>query len=184
MKTLMLRTAAAGLLGLLAACAQPGIQFEASKKSPLELRSAQTRLIAGDQDAVMRGVVATLHDLGYRITKVEVGAGTVSATRQTTLRMAVVVSPRSAQESVVRANATIVALRREAQVDSPVFYARNFFDPLGAALQRDVIAVPEEAAVPDALMPVAERNTARERAAAAAPATGGNAASTTGSSTR
>ena len=81
------------LIAPLAACAvaNPGITFLPSKKSAVELRAVQTRLIPGDPDNVMRGVIATLHDLGYRITKADPGAGTVSATRQTALRMAVAV---------------------------------------------------------------------------------------------
>ena len=63
---------------------------------------------------MQRGVAATLHDLGYRITKADAATGTVSGTRSTALRLAVVVQPRGPSESVVRANATIVSLRREA----------------------------------------------------------------------
>ena len=152
-----------------AACApQPqAIQFIPSKKSAVELRSAQSRLVQGDANAVMRGVIGTLHDLGYRITKAEPDAGTVSAIRQTMLRMAVVVLPKSANESVVRANATIVALRQEAQVDSPAFYQTDFFVPLGATLARDLFAVPDTVAAPEAARPAGELNTAKEREAAA-----------------
>ena len=165
------------LIAPLAACAvaNPGITFLPSKKSAVELRAVQTRLIPGDPDNVMRGVIATLHDLGYRITKADPGAGTVSATRQTALRMAVAVQPRSGGESVVRANATIISLRQEAQVDSADFYSRNFFTPLGATLQREPAAVPDEVIAPEAVRPIAELNTARERQAAAArlaPVTG------------
>jgi hypothetical protein len=139
----------------------------------------QTRLVPGDSSAVMRGVVATMHDLGYRITKADAATGTVSGTRSTALRLAAVVQPRDAGQSIVRANATIVSLRREAQVDAPEFYSRNFFDPLGATLQRELAAVPAEVAAPDATHPVAELNTAKERRAA-----GGRATPATGSSPR
>lgn len=159
---------------LLSACAQPGVDFVASQKSAVELRAMQTRLVPGDSNTAMRGVVATMHDLGYRITKADAATGTVSGTRATALRLAAVVQPRGAGESVVRANATIISLRREAQVDAPEFYSRNFFGPLGATLQRELAAVPEEVSVPDAARPAAELNTAKEREAAsrAASATG------------
>lgn len=142
-------------------------QFVPSSKPALELRAAQTRLVPGDTDTVMRGVIATLHDLGYRITKVEPGAGTVSATRQTALRMAVAVRSRTPVESVVRANATIVALNREAQVDSPMFYRDDFFTPLGAMMARNVIDVPEDVTAPDAVQPTAELNVIKARETAA-----------------
>jgi len=157
----------AGLLVPLAACAVPGVQYVPSKKSAVELRSVQTRLVPGNQDTVMRGVIGTLHDLGYRITKVESGAGTVSAIRQTALRMAIVVRPKDSTTSVVRANATIVAIGKEAQVDSPEFYQQDLYLPLGVALQRQVATLPDDVAVPDAMRPVGELNTASERKAAA-----------------
>ncbi len=153
----------------LAACAppNPGIVFLPSKKSAVELRAVQTRVIPGDADSVMRDVIATLHDLGYRITKAEPGAGTVSGTRQTALSMAVVVQPRSPRESVVRANAFILSFRQEAQVDSPEFFTQNFFNPLGALTQRTLAALPDDATAPEPVRPAAERNAAKERRAAA-----------------
>ena len=153
------------VLAGLAACAgaAPDTEFLPSKKTALELRAAQTRLVAADADTVMRGTIATLQDLGYRITRVEPGAGDVSATRQTALRMAVIVQPRSPTESVVRANATIVELRREAQVDSPVFYQQDFFDPLGATLGRSLAEVPPDIGAPDPIRPAAELNTIKQR---------------------
>jgi hypothetical protein len=172
-------------LALLVACAQPiaPVQFEPSKKSAVELRAAQTRLVPEDSDDVMRGVIATLQDLGYRITRVESDAGTVSGTRQTALRMAVVVQPRTSQESMVRANATIVALRRETQVDSPEFYQRDFFVPLGDILQRTVADLPAEATAPEPVRPVAELNTSKELEGAKPKPPAGGATSATGTKT-
>ena len=155
------------VLVALGACAvQPTVEFIPSKKSAVELRSMQTRTMPGDDNTVMRGVVATLHDLGYRITRAETGAGTVSGTRMTTLRMAVVVRPGPGGQSIVRANATVVAPLREAQVDDPAFYRDNFFTPLAAMTGRQLADVPESSTVPDAFRPVAEINTATERKAA------------------
>lgn len=155
------------LLAPLAACATaPETQFIPSRKSAVELRTMQARAVDTDADTAMRGVIATLHDLGYRITRVEPDARTVSATRQTALRMAVVVQPREASRSTVRANATMIAPLQEAQVDAPEFYQRNFFEPLGATLGRMPMAVSAEDDAPEATRPVAEVNTAREREAA------------------
>ena len=156
------------LLLALGACAvQPKMEFIPSKKSSVELRSMQTRTMPGDENTVMRGVIATLHDLGYRITRAETGAGTVSGTRMTTLRMAVVDRLGTGGQSIVRANATVLAPLREAQVDDPVFYRDNFFVPLAAMTGRQLADAPEGGNVPDAIRPVAEINTATERKAAA-----------------
>lgn len=155
------------LLALGACVAQPKMEFIPSKKGAVELRSMQTRIVPGDDNTVMRGVVATLHDLGYRITRAETGAGTVSGTRLTTLRMAVVVRPGLAGQSIVRANATVLAPFREAQVDDPAFYRDNFFTPLAAMTGRQLADAPESNSVPDAVRPIAEINTAAERKAAA-----------------
>jgi hypothetical protein len=167
----------------IAACSvgPPPTEFIPSKKSAVELRAAQGRLVAGNEDVVMRGVVATLHDLGYRITKVEAGAGTVSATRQTELRMAVVVRPKDATESIVRANATIVAVNRESQVDSAEFYEKDFYDELGGNLQRNIAALPDDVTPPEAVRPAAELNTASERKAAAKTNSAAVSKSATGS---
>jgi hypothetical protein len=166
---------AASIAWLLTGCVAPQsqVEFVPSRKSAVELRSMQVRTVPMDADSAMRGVVATLHDLGYRITKVESDARTISATRQTTLRLAVIVQARGLSESTVRANATILSPLREAQVDSPEFYQRNFFGPLGAELGRMPSIVTAETPVPEAPRPAAELNSAREREAAANRAQGG-----------
>lgn len=174
------------IVGSLAGCAanQQQVEFIPSRKSAVELRSMQARSVSADADTTMRAVVATLHDLGYRITRVEPDALTVSATRQTTLRLAVVVQPRGAAESTVRANATIIAPLREAQVDTPEFYQRNFFEPLGATLGRMPTELASEMAAPEAPRPAAELNTARERETAANRAAGASVGPTTGAPSR
>lgn len=159
------------LAATVSACAQPQPTFIASQKSALELRSIQSRTVDMPADAAMRGVVATMHDLGYRITRVAPDAGTVSGTRQASLRMAVVVQPRGEDSSTVRANASIATLQFETQVDSPEFYRRNFFEPFGASTGRLVAMLDEGEAAPDAARPVAEINTAREREAQTSPVT-------------
>lgn len=154
------------LLALAACGVAPTTEFIPSKKSAVELRAMQTRSMPGDDNTVMRGVVATLHDLGYRITRAETDAGTVSGTRMTRLRMAVVVRAGTGGQSIVRANATVLAPGREAQVDDPEFYRNNFFGPLAATTGRQLADAPEGNSVPDAVRPVAELNTAVERKAA------------------
>jgi len=145
-----------------AACAQQQqVVFEPSRKSAAELRAMQVRVVDGEPEAVMRGVVATLHDLGYRITRIEADSGTVSATRKAALRMAVVVQAKPPDRSVVRANATLLGVGREGQVDSPEFYAANFFRPLGAALHRDLALLSAHDDAPEAVRPVAERTSSR-----------------------
>jgi len=176
---------AIAIVGSLAGCAiQQQVEFIPSRKSAVELRSIQVRSVPADADTTMRAVISTLHDLGYRITRVEPDARTVSATRQTTLRIAVIVQPRGAAESTVRANATVIAPPREAQVDSPEFYQRNFFEPLGAMLGRMPTELTSEVAAPEAPRPAAELNTARERESAANRAAGSPAGPTTGAPTR
>lgn len=152
-----------------AACAPPVAKdnFVPSKKTAVELRAVQSRVVPADRDIAVRGTIATLHDLGYRITKVEPDAGTVSATRQTALRMAVVVQPHQSGQSVVRANATLIGFGREAQVDSAEFYRANFFEPLGATMQRSLAEVPIDIATPDPARPVAEPPLQRHRQAGA-----------------
>ena len=155
----------------LAGCATtPTTQFIPSGKSAVELRAIQSRVVEAGPDDAMRAVIATMHDLGYRITRVSPAAGTVSGARQAELRMAVVVKARTPEESAVRANATLLSPLREAQVDSAEFYQSNFFAPLGDTLGRMPRALGEAEDAPDAARPVAEINTAREREAAAASA--------------
>lgn len=165
------------LLAGLSACAvaPPPTEFLASKKSAVQLRSIQTREIDANEDTTMRAVIGTLHDLGYRITRVEEGADTVSATRETALRIAVVVRPKTPTVSIVRANATVVTVGKEAQVDSPEFYLKDFFDPLGATMHRQLTELANDESAPDAARPVAEIDTAEERKALATAAVHQNA---------
>jgi len=150
------------ILSCLGACGQPPIKFEPSQKSALQLRAVQVRLVVGEPDSVTRAVVDTLHDLGYRITRADATTRTVSATRQTELRVAVVVKPRPPGQSVVRANATIIGVGREAQIDSPEFYSEDFFRPLAATLKRDLaMAGDHDEDVPAPTLPIAERNSSR-----------------------
>ncbi|MCK8788178.1 hypothetical protein M0638_27905 [Roseomonas sp. NAR14] len=138
----------------LAGCAPqpPERQFQASTRSAVELRAMQSRMIDGEANTVLRGVIATLHDLGYRIDKAEPNAGTVTATKMNTVRLTAVVRQREPGRSVVRANAVVWQPRLETQVDEPNFYLANFFAPLAATLGREAFAAPEDG-VPEAVRP-------------------------------
>jgi len=151
----------------LAACAQPGQQYIPSKKSAVELRTIQTRVVPADYDATMRAVIETMQDLGYRVTRVSPEAGVVSGTRVASLRLAAVVQEREPELTAVRANASVVSPVAEAQVDSPEFYAQNFFRPLEATLGRDLSRISETDQAPEAARPIAEINTMAEREARA-----------------
>ncbi|WP_198378009.1 hypothetical protein [Neoroseomonas rubea] len=156
---------ALAVLGPLTACAhqEPQRTFQASTRSAVELRAMQSRLIDGDAPAVLRGVVATLHDLGYRITKAEPGAGTITATKMNTVRLTAVVRQRGPSQSVVRANAVVLLPNIETQVDDPNFYLRNFFAPLSAMLGREAFAAPSDDSVPNAVRPEPEPDPRRRR---------------------
>ena len=107
-------------------------------ESALKLRSAQTRTFdTGDQNGVLRGVVATLQDLGFMVTGADAALGSVSGRKFTTdgggrtydLRITVTVRPRGATQTLVRANAEF----NNAPVDDPTAY-QNFFASLGKSL--------------------------------------------------
>ncbi len=158
-----------GILTLAGCAQQRQMEFVASRKPATELRIMQTRVVDGDADDVMRGVIATLHDLGYRITRADAATATVSATREASLRLAVVVQPRPPGQTVVRANASLLGVGREAQIDSPEFYTRNFFTPLAEMMQRQLARIAEADAAPEAARPIAERAPARSGSRAAPP---------------
>lgn len=133
------RLALAAVLPLaLAACQtdnQPKLVLSA--KSPVEMRAMQVRAFdTDDRNRTLRTVVATLQDLGYSIDKVDVGSGTVSATKLAKLRVTASTYPRAANaaQTVVRANAIYKLPGQDTQVDSPVFYQQLFFEPLSKAL--------------------------------------------------
>jgi hypothetical protein len=103
----------------------------------LKLRSAQTRVFeTGDKARVMRGVVATLQDLGFMVTGADVALGTVSGRKFTThngqpqeLRVTVTVRPRDERAMLVRANAEF----NTRPVEDPAAY-QNFFAALGRTI--------------------------------------------------
>ena len=105
----MTRVLAVLLVAFLASCAKPGAgDVLSGGESMLKLRSAQTRSFeTADRNRVMRGVVATLQDLGFMVTGADAALGTVSGRKFTAdsggqiyeLRVTVTVRPRDVKRS-------------------------------------------------------------------------------------
>jgi len=127
------------LVAFLAACAKPGAgDVLSGGESMLKLRSAQTRAFeTTDRNRVMRGVVATLQDLGFMVTGADAALGTVSGRKFTAdsagqiyeLRVTVTVRPRDERQMLVRANAEF----NNKPVEDPAAY-QNFFNALGRSI--------------------------------------------------
>ena len=139
MTATMTRALAVLLVAFLAACAKPGPgDVLAGGESMLKLRSAQTRAFdTTDKNRVMRGVVATLQDLGFMVTGADAALGTVSGRKFTAdatgqvyeLRVTVTVRPRDERQMLVRANAEF----NNKPVEDPAAY-QNFFNALGRSI--------------------------------------------------
>ena len=135
MRTMLLVT----LIAALAGCAGTrNEQVLGGGESALKLRSAQTRAFdTGDRTRVLRGVVATLQDLGFMVTGADAALGTVTGRKFTTdrggrtydLSMTVTVRPRNETQTLVRANAEF----NNKPVEDPQAY-QNFFAALGKSL--------------------------------------------------
>ena len=138
---------ALALLVLLAGCQTATPTPVMSGKSAVELRAMESRLFqTADRRAMLRTVIATVQDLGYSIDKVAAGAGTVTATKLARLVLTVSLYPQGETATVVRANAMIALAARTYQVDDPVFYQKDFFDPLAHALVLEALPAPPDAA--------------------------------------
>lgn len=139
MTAAMTRALAVLLVAFLAACAKPGSgDVLAGGESMLKLRSAQTRTFeTTDRNLVMRGVVATLQDLGFMVTGADAALGTVSGRKFTAdatgqvyeLRVTVTVRSRDERQMLVRANAEF----NNKPVEDPAAY-QNFFNALGRSI--------------------------------------------------
>ena len=146
MTAAMTRVLAVFLVALLAACAKPGAgDALGGGESMLKLRSVQTRAFeTADKNRVMRGVIATLQDLGFMVTGADAALGTVSGRKFTTdgagvpyeLRVTVTVRPRDERQMLVRANAEF----NNKPVEDPAAY-QSFFTALG----RSIFLVAEKA---------------------------------------
>lgn len=124
---------------LFTACAQPPppqVDLLAPDDAQMKLRSLQTRTIeAADRDAAIRGVIATLQDLGFIIERANAPLGLVTAARfaepnfQDVIGVTVTVRPQADGKMLVRAN----AIYNNRPVEEPEVY-QNFF----AALERSL----------------------------------------------
>jgi hypothetical protein len=102
-----------------------------------------------DRNAVLRGVIATMQDLGYSLEKVEASAGTVTAIKLAVLKMTASTYPHGNTQTIVRANALVKVGLRFQQVDAAEFYQKDFFDPLSKAIfLKAEFAAPEDAGNP------------------------------------
>ena len=129
------RSLAALAIGVLSGCSSTGSGDPlAGGDSMLKLRSAQTRSFeTADRTRMLRGVVATLQDMGFMVTGADVALGTVSGRRFTTsgnapiqeMRLTVTVRPRDERHVLVRANAEF----NSKPVEDAVAY-QNFFNAL------------------------------------------------------
>lgn len=110
-------------LGLLsAACAGLNERVLDSKTETLRARSIQTGVIdTADRERTLRGVIATLIDLGVWVDKADATLGVVKGSKPG-LIMTVTVSPRGAEQLVVRANAQ----QQMSPVEHPEAYQRFF----------------------------------------------------------
>jgi hypothetical protein len=135
----MTRVLAVFLVAFLAGCARPGAgDALGGGESMLKLRSVQTRAFeTTDKNRVMRGVIATLQDLGFMVTGADAALGTVSGRKFTQdsagvpheLRVTVTVRPRDERQMLVRANAEF----NNKPVEDPAAY-QNFFNALGRSI--------------------------------------------------
>ena len=132
------RTRAMLLALLLAGCATDSSREVLSgADNALKMRTAQTRAFeTSDRNAVLRGVVATLQDLGFMVNAADAALGTVTARKFIVesgvpydLRITVSVRPRDARQVLVRANAEF----NSKPVEDPHAYQR-FFSALGRTL--------------------------------------------------
>ena len=123
---------------LLAGCAtDPSREVLSGADNALKMRTAQTRAFeTSDKNRVLRGVVATLQDLGFMVTAADAALGTVTARKFTVesgvpydLRVTVSVRPRDADRMLVRANAEF----NSKPVEDAHAYQR-FFAALGKTL--------------------------------------------------
>lgn len=137
-------------LSVLAACQHTGQKMILSAKPAVELRAIQSRAFeTTDQTKMMRTIVATLQDLGYKIDKIEPAAGSITGTKLSALRLTASVYPRGTTQLIVRSNAIVRMPQQqqrqtESQVDDPTFYQQLFFEPLSKALFLTALQVEDD----------------------------------------
>jgi len=114
-----------------ASCTTTNENVLGDNKSQVALRNMQSRSFeTGDKEAVMRGVISTMQDLGFIIDKADDKLGTVSGMSfSNRSKMTITVREQGKKAMVVRANATMGT----SSIDDPRAY-QNFFDSLSQAL--------------------------------------------------
>jgi len=147
--TMHITLVGAGLLlsGILAlqGCAAPEVKPDllAPTEAQMKIRSLQTRSFdLTDRNAAIRGVIASLQDLGFIIERANEGLGLVTAARfaepnyYDVVTITVTVRQETAEKMSFRAN----AIYNNKPIDDPKVY-QNFF----AALQRALFLSQESA---------------------------------------
>ena len=134
-----IRIAATALLLALASCAmppQPQPNLLAPTEEQLKLRSYQSRSFEiSDRKRAIRGVMATLQDLGFIIERANAELGLVTAARfaepnyYDVIAVTVTVRPQAGGKMLIRAN----AIYNNAPLEDPKAY-QNFFASLQRAL--------------------------------------------------
>jgi len=126
------------LTAVLQACATskaPPQELLSLSEAQLKIRSYQTRVFdCGDQDMVLRAVVASLQDLDFIVERANAPLGLVTAGKfgpggSGIVELTVTVRPKSAQQTEVRLN----AIYNTKPVDDPKVY-QNFFTVLERTL--------------------------------------------------
>ena len=115
----------------LAGCMSTNESVLGADRSQVALRNMQSRSFeTGDKDAVMRGVISTMQDLGFIIDKADDKLGTISGTSfANRSKMTVTVRGQGNSATVVRASATMGT----SSINDPRAY-QNFFNSLSQAL--------------------------------------------------
>ena len=115
---------------------QPSPDLLAPTDAQMKLRSFQSRTFEiADRQLVMRGVIATLQDLGFIIERANEPLGLVTAARfaepdnLSVVGVTVTVRPQAAGRMLVRAN----AIFNHTPIDDPKVY-QNFFATLNRSL--------------------------------------------------
>lgn len=115
---------------------QPGPDLLAPTEAQMKLRSFQSRTFdVADRQVAMRGVIATLQDLGFIIERANEPLGLVTAARfsepdnRSVVGVTVTVRPQADGRMLVRAN----AIFNNTPIDDPKVY-QNFFATLDRSL--------------------------------------------------
>lgn len=130
---------------LLSGCGTPPSLAVFDTGSQVQLRSYQSRTFTGpDREKALRGVIATMQDLGFVIDKADAMLGTVTGTKLAgyELRMTVTVQARGHTQLLVRASAQSKNKpgSRAAAVEDPGPY-QDFF----AALEKSMFISTQQA---------------------------------------